>query len=85
MDGDMICHLCEEEIQGGEDRVPGNLPAHRECALREVLGGIGHLLDHAHFCRTLHDPDAGMTYRESARMVALWVRLKGVEAAAERD
>jgi hypothetical protein len=46
-----------------------------------VLGGIGHLLDHAHYCLEEHDPDGGFTYRESARLVAVWVDLQGgVEA-----
>lgn len=84
MAGGLTCELCGEPIQPGEDRSPTNLVTHRECGLREVLGGIGHLIDHPHFCGTRHDPDAGLTYRESALLVALWVRLKGVEAAAER-
>jgi hypothetical protein len=57
------------------------LVAHRECLLRSALGGIGHLIDHEHFCRVKHDPDAGMTYRESAKLVDVWVQLKGVDAA----
>jgi hypothetical protein len=57
---------------------------HRECSLREVLGGIGHLLDHKYYCRGLHDPDAGLTYRESALLVWTWVQIKGVEAAVDR-
>jgi hypothetical protein len=46
--------------------------------LREVLGGIGHLIDHEHYCLVMHDPDAGLTYRESAKLVATWVEIKGV-------
>jgi hypothetical protein len=75
----MTCHLCGEPLLPGEWAGPTNLPSHRECGLRMVLGGIGHLVDHAHYCGELHDPDAGMSYRESARMVAMWVELKGMD------
>jgi hypothetical protein len=42
---------------------------HRECAFRMVTGGIGHWMDHTKFCKDLDDPDAGFTYRQSARLV----------------
>lgn len=42
---------------------------HRECMLRDVLGGIGHLLDHDEWCIRRGDPDAGFSYRESALAV----------------
>jgi len=42
-----------------------------------VLGGIGHLVDHDRYCVQFHDPDGGFTSRESARLVGLWVELKG--------
>lgn len=51
----------------------GQQMAHRECLLRSVMGGIGHLADHAHWCLTMHDPDGGYTYRESALLVDQWV------------
>lgn len=78
----MICAYCSEAILPGEDRADiSNMDAHRECALRSALGGIGHLLDHAHFCRGV-GPDAGLDHRTSALMVDIWVTRKGVEAAA---
>ena len=46
-----------------------------------VIGGIGHLIDHAHFCRSDAGPDAGLDYRTSALLVDVWVKRKGVEAA----
>jgi len=76
--------LCEEAILPWEDRSPTNLPMHQECGLREVLGGIGHLTDHAYWCRTVRDPDMGLPYRQSARLVLEWVNEHGVEAAVER-
>lgn len=77
----MTCVMCGESMEGilTSDRLT---PAHRECRLRNALGGIGHLMDHAHFCLEMHDPDAGMTYRESAKLVDVWVMLRGVDAAA---
>jgi hypothetical protein len=49
-------------------------PQHRECALRQVLGGIGHHLNHEHWCVHEQDPDAGLTYRQSALEVWAWIR-----------
>ena len=80
----MRCILCEEEILPGQLRGPTNLPTHRECGLRSVLGGIGHLVDHQHWCIERRDPDGGLSYRESALMCATWVELQGgVEAMFE--
>lgn len=78
----MICAFCDEEILPDEERADIALDAHRECALRSVIGGIGHLIDHGHFCSGV-GPDAGLDYRTSALLVYVWVMRKGVEAAAE--
>jgi len=81
---EMMCGYCGEAILPGEDRADIiTMDAHRECALRSVLGGIGHLIDHAHFCRSEAGPDAGLDYRTSALLVDVWVTRKGVEAASE--
>lgn len=77
----MRCYLCDEPILPSEDRADINIDAHRECSLRSVLGGIGHLIDHAHFCRGV-GPDAALDYRTSALMVDVWVSRKGLAAAA---
>lgn len=42
---------------------------HIECALRMVMGGWGHHVDHQLWCVERHDPDGGLTYRESAKKV----------------
>jgi hypothetical protein len=53
--------------------------AHRECQLREVMGGIGHLIAHEFWCGApRHDPDAGLTYRQSALLVNAWVTIVGI-------
>lgn len=72
------CPLCETNVDPGGDHLmigtpTGHASAHRECLLRSVMGGIGHLTDHAHWCLTVHDPDGGHTYRESALLVDQWV------------
>ena len=46
----------------------------RECSLRSVLGGIGHMEDHQHWCREVGDPDGGRSDRQSALEVWAWVR-----------
>lgn len=81
------CPLCDEtvdpEAQGQAIGTPEGLRfAHRECLLREVLGGIGHLTDHARWCNGEHDPDGGSSRRESALAVDAWVHEHGVAAAA---
>jgi hypothetical protein len=75
------CMFCNEPEEGDQANIINNY-AHRECALRSAVGGIGHLLDHAHFC---HDkgPDAGLDYRTSALLVDVWIHRKGIEAAVE--
>jgi hypothetical protein len=51
-------------------------PNHRECMYREVMGGIGHHEDHAHWCGyPLYDPDGGRTRRQSS--IEVWERLTG--------
>lgn len=70
----MICVHCGEPITRPEDRADiVTLDSHRECALRVVMGGIGHLLDHSHFCHGKLGPDAGLDYRTSAQMVVVWL------------
>lgn len=73
----MICALCDEPILPNERADIRTMDAHRECALRSVLGGIGHLIDHAHFCHGELGPDAGLDYRTSALMVDIWFTRKG--------
>lgn len=85
----MICVLCGEFINSNDetspikvvtiDSTPSEGLMHRECALRNVLGGIGHLTDHYLWCVTCKDPDGGHTYRESALLVDEWVRQRGRE------
>lgn len=61
----------------------GRRQAHRACLLRNVLGGIGHLTDHATWCIDNQDPDAGLSYRESALKVDDWVAQHGVTPLGE--
>jgi hypothetical protein len=79
----MNCSLCNEPM-GNEPSTNGNpaFPMHRACGLRSALGGIGHLIAHEHWCLQRGDPDAGLTYRQSALLVDAYVRVMGVEAAA---
>jgi hypothetical protein len=82
----VICELCDEPILVTEGMAPVfPMVAHRECLLRSVMGGIGHLIDHKHFCLVKQDPDAGLTYRESAKLVAVWVELKGDAASMSME
>lgn len=74
------CLLCGDPIMADDQgsfthavilhHVRPHRPVHRECSLREVLGGIGHHNDHALWCTQRHDPDGGLSYRASA--LAVW-------------
>ena len=89
------CFLCNEMIQvfdqgsfthvlqGDEERGWESvmLPVHRECSLREVMGGIGHLEDHDHWCSEIHDPDGGRTRRQSSLQVWDWINRHGYPVA----
>lgn len=74
------CVLCYETITDGQESRPINdgMFAHRECLLRSVLGGIGHLENHEMYCIGMRDPDGGRTYRQSALEVDEWVHRHGL-------
>lgn len=61
------CVWCGEVIADGDTGriAPAGHVEHRECSLRNVLGGIGHLVDHGRWCKT-EGSDAGLTRRQSA-------------------
>lgn len=66
---------------GDEQSVASSQPMHRACGLRAVMGGIGHLIDHHHFCIERHETDAGLPYRLSALLVQTWVEYHGTKEA----
>jgi len=75
------CIWCDEVIVDGDQGTwhgaldGGFQPIHRECALREVTGGIGHLTDHQQWCVEADDPDGGRTPRQSA--LEVWALVNG--------
>lgn len=75
----MICPLCGTAVGGYDVRrigtPEGPRTAHRVCLLRNAMGGIGHLTDHEHWCKEMHDPDMGLSYYDSALLVDEWVAL----------
>lgn len=79
--GPGVCILCGEMVTWEEAAFYMSArPAHPECGTRMALGGIGHLEDHQHWCLEVGDPNAGLSYRESARRVEQWLRDHGTEA-----
>lgn len=84
------CMLCRQVVEVGDRGLftwyvrakpapPKQCPVHRECIMRETMGGIGHHLDHDLWCDNVGDPDAGVGYRESALRVWAWF-VEGVRA-----
>lgn len=68
---DEVCVYCGEHFKPGDNGaiMPTGLAQHRECGYRSVMGGIGHHVDHARYCRSELGPDAGLSKRESALLV----------------
>ena len=64
------CLWCEEDIQEGDNGriTSAGCVEHRECSLRNVMGGIGHLVDHVRYCHGV-GPDAGLSRRQSSLLV----------------
>lgn len=82
------CPSCGD-THDGHDTVPiytqdGPRRAHRSCMLREVMGGIGHHIDHEHFCVGQGDPDAGLGTRLSGLLVDTLIQHLGVDAVASK-
>ena len=80
------CPMCDEPVVPGGDISPSSLftaegpqRVHRSCMLREVVGGIGHLIAHDYWCVKHHDPDAGLTRRQSALLVDVYAAVVGIE------
>ena len=85
-----VCPMCEEPVLGDVSPTPlwvdGEPRAvHWQCMLRQVLGGIGHLIAHDYWCgEPRHDPDAGLTYRQSSLLAAEWQRVVGIKEVHEQ-
>lgn len=69
------CSYCDEAIVDGDNgavmKYMGTV--HRECSLRSVAGGIGHQVNHEHYCLGELGTDAGLSRRRSAELV--WAML----------
>lgn len=68
----MHCQRFFEEGDNGRLDPYNGYAYHRECHLRGVLGGIGHQVDHERYCTLGGDPDAGLSYYESSKLVWEW-------------
>jgi hypothetical protein len=77
------CELCGEPCPEPFEGTP-LMHTHRECGLRSVMGGIGHLIAHEYWCSQRGDPDAGLTYRQSALLCDAFVNIVGIGSAVAR-
>jgi hypothetical protein len=66
-----MCVWCREPFQPGDSGaiMPAGHAEHKECSLRNVMGGIGHHVNHARYCHGELGPDAGLSRRKSAMLV----------------
>lgn len=85
---DPLCFHCKEPVLPGEE-APQNVRSfnadgtvrvdewHRECALRSIIGSVGHLRGTCSCNGGAEDDPPGMSRREAARAaVAEWERRK---------
>ena len=78
------CPICDEIVVRDSRTLytpEGPMQAHRVCMLRDVMGGIGHLIAHEYWCER-GDPDAGLTKYQSAQLVAAYVHIVGIGSPA---
>lgn len=77
---DRSCVYCGEQFREGDGGaiMEWGGAQHKECSLRAVMGGIGHHVNHARYCKGELGPDGGLTYRQSAWLV--WGHLTGSRA-----
>jgi hypothetical protein len=70
----LSCMYCHEPFVDGDDGAvqTNGWAQHKECALRSVMGGIGHHVNHERYCHGELGPDAGLRYRVSAILVWDW-------------
>jgi hypothetical protein len=81
-----VCILCSEPIVEGDlwERYATGQPHHWECGLRAVMGGIEHLTAGPHAVGTCYEGST-LTYRESAKLAALWLRTHPAYERASED
>lgn len=81
----MSCMHCHERFVEGDNGavMPTGYAQHRECALRSVIGGIGHVLDHDLWCTIEGDPDGTIGKRASAILV--WQLSQGMLTLEEAE
>lgn len=67
----VACMYCRETFEPDDNGaiMPTGFAQHRECGLRGVIGGIGHLVNHSRYCGGELGPDAGLGFRQSALLV----------------
>lgn len=84
---DRHCMNCCEQFQDGDNGaiMPTGFAQHRECSLRAVMGGIGHLVDHEHYCHGELGPDAGLSYRESSVLAWQFIAERAPITVADID
>jgi hypothetical protein len=77
------CVLCDETIANGEtfDRST----VHRECLLANIIGPLGHHLDHDFWCINMADSHCGLGVRLANLDLAALVDRHGLEAVMKGD
>jgi hypothetical protein len=75
-------YILADDMEGARAML---VPQHKECGLRSVLGGIGHIEDHERWCKGVGDPDGGRSRRQSSIEVWFWVQVNGMPVEPAED
>lgn len=77
-DPDQPCALCDESVPDGADI--DRTKVHRECMLANVIGPLGHHLDHGFWCENMGDGYCGRGARQANLDLAALVDKHGLDA-----
>jgi hypothetical protein len=82
-DPDQPCALCDGNVPEGADF--DRTKVHRECLLANVIGPLGHHLDHGFWCENMDDPHCGRGVRQANLDLAALVDRHGLRAVVTGD
>lgn len=84
-DPDKPCLLCDENNKAPEKADFDRSKVHRECMLANVIGPLGHHLDHDFWCLNMDDPNCGRGTRQANLDLAALVARYGINAIMSGD
>lgn len=84
-DPDKPCLLCDEDNTVPDRADFDRSKVHRECMLANIIGPLGHHLDHEFWCLNMDDPNCGRGTRQANLDLAALVARYGINAIMSGD